>query len=126
MPSNLTFFLVVPTAALFYFCTELRCLEITPVDEELVLAEGSSLTLTCSGSEDTKWEFKRDDAPHFQAEELQNDGQSHTTSVLTLHNLSWKHTGVYQCNDRHTGETKEVAVFVPGKGSFNQFSVKAA
>uniref|UniRef100_A0AAQ4RG28 receptor protein-tyrosine kinase n=1 Tax=Gasterosteus aculeatus aculeatus TaxID=481459 RepID=A0AAQ4RG28_GASAC len=99
--------------ALFYFCTELRCLEITPDDEELVLAEGSSLTLTCSGSEDTKWEFKRDDAPHFQAEELQNDGQSHTTSVLTLHNLSWKHTGVYQCNDRHTGETKEVAVFVP-------------
>uniref|UniRef100_A0AAQ4RJF8 receptor protein-tyrosine kinase n=1 Tax=Gasterosteus aculeatus aculeatus TaxID=481459 RepID=A0AAQ4RJF8_GASAC len=91
----------------------LRCLEITPDDEELVLAEGSSLTLTCSGSEDTKWEFKRDDAPHFQAEELQNDGQSHTTSVLTLHNLSWKHTGVYQCNDRHTGETKEVAVFVP-------------
>ncbi|KAF0039394.1 hypothetical protein F2P81_007629 [Scophthalmus maximus] len=40
--------------------------------------------------------------------------QSETTSsVLTLSNVSWKHTGVYLCVDRHTGETKEVLVFVP-------------
>ncbi|KAM8908972.1 platelet-derived growth factor receptor beta isoform 3-T4 [Spinachia spinachia] len=115
-----TLHLTVTVTALFYFCTELRCLEITPDDDELVLAEGSSLTLTCSGSEDTTWEFKRDDAPHFQAEQIQNDGHSYqtvesgsTSSVLTLRNVSWKHTGVYQCNDLHTGETKEVAVFVP-------------
>uniref|UniRef100_A0A8C3A017 receptor protein-tyrosine kinase n=1 Tax=Cyclopterus lumpus TaxID=8103 RepID=A0A8C3A017_CYCLU len=93
--------------ALLYFCTELRCLEITPDDKELVLSEGSSLTLTCSGSEDTKWEFKRDDVPYQIVQ------SSITSSVLTLWNVSWKHTGVYQCTDRHTGETKEVAVFVP-------------
>ncbi|XP_068450441.1 platelet-derived growth factor receptor beta [Clinocottus analis] len=111
--------LTVTVTALLYFCTELRCLEITPDDKEHVLVEGSSLTLTCSGSEDTNWEFKREDVPYFQAEQLQNDGQSYqivqsnvTSSVLTLWNMSWKHTGVYQCTDR-TGETKEVAIFVP-------------
>ncbi|KAK9518020.1 hypothetical protein VZT92_023349 [Zoarces viviparus] len=115
-----TLHLTVTVTALLCFCTELRCLEITPGDKELVLAEGSSLTLTCSGSEDTTWDFKRDDVPYFQAEQVQNDGQSYrivqsnvTSSVLTLWNVSWKHTGVYQCTDRHTGETKEVAVFVP-------------
>ncbi|XP_056295842.1 platelet-derived growth factor receptor beta [Pseudoliparis swirei] len=112
--------LTVTVTALLFFCTKLRCLEITPDDKELVLAEGSSLTLTCSGSEDTTWEFKRDHVPYFQAEQVQNDGQSYqivqssvTSSVLTLWNVSWTHTGVYQCTDLLTGETKEVAVFVP-------------
>ncbi len=41
-----------------------------------------------------------------------------TTSVLTLLNVNWKHTGLYQCIDRHTGDTKEVAVFVPGEAWF--------
>uniref|UniRef100_A0A8C4GL34 receptor protein-tyrosine kinase n=1 Tax=Dicentrarchus labrax TaxID=13489 RepID=A0A8C4GL34_DICLA len=91
---------VTVIATLLYFCAELRCLEITPDDKELVLLRGSSVTLNCSGSGETTWEFKRDDV-------------SGTTSVLTLWNVSWKHTGVYQCIDRHAGETKEVAVFVP-------------
>lgn len=124
-PPNLTFLLVVPTAALLYFCTELRCLEITPDDKELVLAEGSSLTLTCSGSGNTTWEFKKDDVPYFQVDQVQNGGQSYqivqssaTSSVLTLWNVSWKHTGVYLCIDQHTHETKEVAVFVPGEACF--------
>uniref|UniRef100_A0AAQ5XGZ5 receptor protein-tyrosine kinase n=1 Tax=Amphiprion ocellaris TaxID=80972 RepID=A0AAQ5XGZ5_AMPOC len=80
---------------------------ITPDDKELVLAEGSSVSLTCSGSGDTTWEFKRDDVPY----QVVQTGT--TSSVLTLWNVSWKHTGVYQCIDRLTGETKEVAVFVP-------------
>ncbi|KAM9357184.1 platelet-derived growth factor receptor beta [Symphorus nematophorus] len=115
-----TLHLTVTVTALLYFCTELCCLEITPDDKELVLAEGSSLNLTCSGSGETTWEFKRDDVPHFQLEQVLNGGQSYqivqsssTTSVVWLRNVSWKHTGVYQCIDRHTGETKEVAVFVP-------------
>jgi len=114
----------VPTAALLYFCTELRCVEISPDDKELTLAEGSFLSLTCSGSGETTWEFKRDDVPYCQVEQVQNGGPSYeivqsnlTSSVLSLWNMSWKHTGVYLCVDRHTGETKEVAVFVPGTGS---------
>uniref|UniRef100_A0AAQ5Y6V7 receptor protein-tyrosine kinase n=1 Tax=Amphiprion ocellaris TaxID=80972 RepID=A0AAQ5Y6V7_AMPOC len=115
-----TLHLTVTFTALLCFCTELFCLEITPDDKELVLAEGSSVSLTCSGSGDTTWEFKRDDVPYFQVEQVQNARQSYqvvqtgtTSSVLTLWNVSWKHTGVYQCIDRLTGETKEVAVFVP-------------
>ncbi|XP_044061327.1 platelet-derived growth factor receptor beta [Siniperca chuatsi] len=115
-----TLHLTVTVTALLYFCMELCCLEITPDDKELVLTEGSSLTLTCSSSGETTWEFKRDDVPYFQVEQVQNSGQNYkivqssaTSTVLTLWNVSWKHTGVYQCIDRQTGETKEVAVFVP-------------
>ncbi|CAN9514948.1 unnamed protein product [Ophioblennius macclurei] len=114
--------LTVTVTALLHFSAELCCLEITPKDKELVLAEGLSFTLTCSGvgSEATTWEFKRDDVPYFQVEQLQNGRQSYevaqnaSASTLTLLNVSWKHTGVYQCVDMLTGETKEVAVFVPG------------
>lgn len=112
--------LTVTVTALLYFCTELRCVEISPDDKELTLAEGSFLNLTCSGSGETTWEFKRDDVPYCQVEQVQNSGPSYqivqsniTSSVLSLWNMSWKHTGVYLCVDRHTGETKEVAVFVP-------------
>ncbi|TKS72410.1 Platelet-derived growth factor receptor beta [Collichthys lucidus] len=112
--------LTVTVTALLYFCTELCCLKITPDDKELVLAKGSSLSLTCSGSEAAKWEFKRDDVPYFQVESVQNGAESYrvahsssTDTVLTLLNVSWKHTGVYQCFDELTEELKEVAVFVP-------------
>ncbi|XP_008275960.1 platelet-derived growth factor receptor beta [Stegastes partitus] len=115
-----THHLTLILTALLYFCTELCCLEITPDDKELVLAEGSSLTLNCSGSGETTWEFKKDDVPYFQVEQVPNGRQSYQivqtdarSSVLTLWSVSWKSTGVYLCIDRHTGETKEVAVFVP-------------
>ncbi|GAA6235240.1 platelet-derived growth factor receptor beta [Lates japonicus] len=115
-----TLHLTVTVTALLYLCTELRCLEITPNDKEILLPRGSSLTLTCSGSGEMTWEFKREDVPFFQLEQVQNSGQSYQivqngtgSSVLTLWNMSWKQTGVYQCVDRQTGETKEVVVFVP-------------
>ncbi|XP_023251938.1 platelet-derived growth factor receptor beta [Seriola lalandi dorsalis] len=112
--------LTVTVTALLYLCAELCCLEITPDDKELVLAEGSSLNLTCSGSGETTWEFKREDVPYIQAEQDHNGGQNFqivqigtTSSVLNMWNVSWRNTGAYQCTDRHTGETKEVVVFVP-------------
>lgn len=110
------------TAALLYLFTKSCCLEITPDDKELVLAKGSFLRITCSGLGETTWEFKNDGVPYFQVEQVHSSGQSYqivqgngTTSVLTLWNVNWKHTGVYQCNDRTTTETKEVAIFVPGE-----------
>ncbi|KAM3612001.1 uncharacterized protein V6R79_000788 [Siganus canaliculatus] len=114
-----SFHLTLKIAALLcLYASESCCLKITPDHEELVLAQGSSLSITCSGSEETTWEFKRDDVPYFQLEpnsapSFQIVQSSVTTSVLTLLKVSWKHTGVYQCVDRHSGETKEVAVFVP-------------
>ncbi|KAG7518131.1 platelet-derived growth factor receptor beta [Solea senegalensis] len=114
------FMLHLTVTALLYLCTETCCLEIVPDAKQLVLVEGSSLTLTCSGLSETTWEFKKDGVPYFQVEHGQNAGQSYqieqigtTSSVLTLLNVSWKHTGVYLCVDQYTGETKEVSVFVP-------------
>uniref|UniRef100_A0A8C8E0X8 receptor protein-tyrosine kinase n=1 Tax=Oryzias sinensis TaxID=183150 RepID=A0A8C8E0X8_9TELE len=96
-----------------------RCLEVTPDEKEIVLAKGSELTLTCSGLMETTWEYKKDDVPYFQVVKDQESHQSYQTvnsgvyaSVLTLLKVSWQHTGVYQCINRHTKETKEVAVFV--------------
>lgn len=110
------------TAALLYFCTELRCLEITPDDNQFVLDQGSSLTLTCSSSGEAAWE-KLEEVPDFQTlffnlqsdEKNQTVQSSATSRVLTLSNVNWMDTGVYQCTDRYTGETKAVAVFVPGE-----------
>ncbi|CAJ1058556.1 platelet-derived growth factor receptor beta [Xyrichtys novacula] len=114
------FTLHLTVTALLYLCTKLSCVEISPDEGELVLTEGSSFTFTCSGSGKTTWEFKREDVPYIQVEQTQSVGQSYTidyssatSSVLTLWNVSWKHTGVYQCVDQNTGETKEVSVFVP-------------
>uniref|UniRef100_A0A8C6M191 receptor protein-tyrosine kinase n=1 Tax=Nothobranchius furzeri TaxID=105023 RepID=A0A8C6M191_NOTFU len=62
-----------------------------------VLNRGSTLSLTCSGSR-----------------EIYKIAQKNlTSSVLTLRSVSWRHTGVYQCTDVITGETKEAVVFVP-------------
>lgn len=111
------------TAALLCFCTETRCLEITPSIKEFVLAEGSSLSLTCSGSGETAWELKREDGPDFQPQVGTNEiyevfRSSATASVLLLTKVSWRHTGVYLCTELDSGETKEVAVFVPGEACF--------
>ncbi|KAM7417740.1 hypothetical protein PAMA_017401 [Pampus argenteus] len=110
--------LAVTVTALLYLCTESCCLEISPVGRELVLASGSNLTLTCSGSEETSWVFKRNDMQTFFEKLAKYSGYeikqiSATSSVLNMWYVSWKDSGVYQCIDQHTGETNEVAVFVP-------------
>lgn len=122
------------TTALLYLSSELCCLEIRPAGRELILARGTSLTLTCSGLGGVTWEFKKDDVPYFQVDQAQGGEQSfqilqssRTSSVLTLWDVSWKHTGVYQCKDQHTGESEEVAVFVPGEAGLSPLpSIKSS
>ncbi|XP_076021053.1 platelet-derived growth factor receptor beta [Genypterus blacodes] len=117
-----TLHLTVTLTALLYLLPGLSCVEITPGDREFVLAVGSSLSLTCSGSGPTTWEFKKEDVPYFQVEQIQNPftGQNYeivqngdSSSTLTLWSVTWKHTGVYRCTEEHPGDMKEVAVFVP-------------
>lgn len=86
--------------------------------------QGSTLTLTCSGLGETRWEFKKDDVPNFQVDQEQKVGKwyevvqnGNKSSDLTLLNVSWQHTGVYLCTDQVSGESKEVTVFVPGEKS---------
>lgn len=112
-----TLHLIVTVTALLCFLAEVRCLQITPEDKELVLAQGSALTLNCYGSGEATWEFKRDDVLDFPFQDAAPSYDvvrgSDSSSLLVVQRLSWKHTGVYQCTDRLTGETQEVAVFVP-------------
>lgn len=100
----------------------MTCLKVVPDDAQLILAEGSSLSITCSGSGETTWDFKSEDVPFFQMEaeglNYKIVQSNRTTSVLTLWHVNWKYTGVYQCKDRLTTEMKEVAIFVPGKALF--------
>lgn len=112
------------TPALLCLLTGATCLKIIPDDRELVLVQGSTLTLTCSGLGETRWEFKKDDVPNFQVDQEQKVGKwyevvqnGNKSSDLTLLNVSWQHTGVYLCTDQVSGESKEVTVFVPGEKS---------
>ncbi|XP_061691843.1 platelet-derived growth factor receptor beta [Syngnathoides biaculeatus] len=114
------FTLNLTVTILLGLCANVSCLEVTPHDGQFVLGAGSSLMLTCSGSGETTWEFKRNDVPYFQVEQGLNGVQSYQivsngtkSSALSMWNVSWKHTGVYQCTDRQNGERKEVEVFVP-------------
>ncbi|CAL8355137.1 unnamed protein product [Merluccius merluccius] len=112
--------LTVIVTALFHLCRESCCLEITPRDRQVVLLPDTSLTLTCSGPRTPSWSFKKDDVPYFQVDPAQNRQpsgvqnyrvtESNGSSVLTILDVSWKHTGVYVCMD--TTESQEVAVFV--------------
>ncbi|CAG06278.1 unnamed protein product, partial [Tetraodon nigroviridis] len=111
--------LTVTLTALLYSCTPANCLRMVPDDRRHILAEGSSLSITCSGSGETTWDFKSEDAPFFQME-AKSGGLNYkivqsnrTTSVLTLWHVNWKYTGVYQCKDVLTKEMEEVAIFVP-------------
>uniref|UniRef100_H3D9P7 receptor protein-tyrosine kinase n=1 Tax=Tetraodon nigroviridis TaxID=99883 RepID=H3D9P7_TETNG len=115
--------LTVTLTALLYSCTPANCLRMVPDDRRHILAEGSSLSITCSGSGETTWDFKSEDAPFFQME-AKSGGLNYkivqsnrTTSVLTLWHVNWKYTGVYQCKDVLTKEMEEVAIFVPGEFS---------
>uniref|UniRef100_A0A3P9N370 receptor protein-tyrosine kinase n=1 Tax=Poecilia reticulata TaxID=8081 RepID=A0A3P9N370_POERE len=72
-----------------------------------VLAQGSSLTLTCSGSSQAKW---LDESMNSRYKMFEPDA---TSVALNLTSVSWMHTGVYQCVDDNADEIKEVAVFVP-------------
>ncbi|XP_037531550.1 platelet-derived growth factor receptor beta [Nematolebias whitei] len=112
--------LTLTITALACLCAEVSCLKITPDGNEFVLTRGSSLNLTCSDFTEITWEFKSDDMLKYLKEKDENGHQRYqivrrdaVSSVLMLKNVNWKHTGVYQCVSRSSGETKEVAVFVP-------------
>uniref|UniRef100_A0A8C2GKX5 receptor protein-tyrosine kinase n=1 Tax=Cyprinus carpio TaxID=7962 RepID=A0A8C2GKX5_CYPCA len=63
----------------------------------------------CSGWSNVTWRFKREEnVPEFHTEK-----RSPSSSVLSLEQVTWRHTGVYVCSENSTNETREVAVFVP-------------
>uniref|UniRef100_A0AAY4B719 receptor protein-tyrosine kinase n=1 Tax=Denticeps clupeoides TaxID=299321 RepID=A0AAY4B719_9TELE len=96
------------TSILVIFCQGGRSLEITPGNTEVILAANSSLTLMCSGWSDVTWKIPHDPIP----EGISVDNRR-ATSVLSLTNVTWKHTGSYVCEEPISYESKAISVFVP-------------
>ena len=44
---------------------------------------------------------------------LDNQG---TRSILQLHNVTWRHSGSYVCEEPSSDQAREVDVFIPGEG----------
>ncbi|KAK2890740.1 hypothetical protein Q8A67_013383 [Cirrhinus molitorella] len=101
--------LTAMTTGLFLLCLGSSGLELSPSNTSVILSINSSFSITCSGWSNVTWRFKQEEkAPEFHIEK-----PSPTSSVLSLEQVTWRHTGVYVCIDNGTNETKEVAVFVP-------------
>uniref|UniRef100_A0A673KHU6 receptor protein-tyrosine kinase n=1 Tax=Sinocyclocheilus rhinocerous TaxID=307959 RepID=A0A673KHU6_9TELE len=84
-------------------------LELNPSVSQVILSINSSFSITCSGWNEVTWRFKREEkVPEFHVEK-----PSSSSSVLSLEQVTWRHTGVYVCSENGTDETREVAVFVP-------------
>uniref|UniRef100_A0A8C2JCX0 receptor protein-tyrosine kinase n=1 Tax=Cyprinus carpio TaxID=7962 RepID=A0A8C2JCX0_CYPCA len=97
------------TTGLLLLCLGSSGLELNPSVTQVVLSINSSFSITCSGWSYVTWRFKREEnVPEFHTEK-----RSPSSSVLSLEQVTWRHTGVYVCSENSTNETREVAVFVP-------------
>uniref|UniRef100_A0A671KU48 receptor protein-tyrosine kinase n=1 Tax=Sinocyclocheilus anshuiensis TaxID=1608454 RepID=A0A671KU48_9TELE len=97
------------TTGLLLLCLGSSGLELNPSISQVILSINSSFSITCSGWNDVTWRFKREEkVPEFHVEK-----PSSSSSVLSLEQVTWRHTGVYVCSENGTDETREVAVFVP-------------
>ncbi|KAK7137584.1 hypothetical protein R3I94_013287 [Phoxinus phoxinus] len=103
------FQLTAMTTGLVLLCLGGSGLELNPSAPQVILSINSSFTITCSGWRNVTWHYKREEnVPAFHTE-----ARSPTSSVLSLEQVTWTHTGVYVCSENGTNETREVAVFVP-------------
>uniref|UniRef100_A0A8C1PAC5 receptor protein-tyrosine kinase n=1 Tax=Cyprinus carpio TaxID=7962 RepID=A0A8C1PAC5_CYPCA len=101
--------LTAMTTGLLLLCLGSSGLELNPSVTQVVLSINSSFSITCSGRSYVSWRFKREEnVPEFHTEK-----RSPSSSVLSLEQVTWRHTGVYVCSENSTNETREVAVFVP-------------
>ncbi|XP_026135819.1 platelet-derived growth factor receptor beta-like [Carassius auratus] len=102
--------LTAMTTGLLLLCLGSSGLELSPSVSPVILSINSSFSITCSGSSNVTWRFKREErVPEFHVEKT----SSSSSSVLRLEQVTWRHTGVYVCSENGTNETREVAVFVP-------------
>ncbi|KAI1902952.1 hypothetical protein AGOR_G00021870 [Albula goreensis] len=85
-------------------------LEISPSATEIILTANSSTSITCSGWSEVKWRSRSE--MDVIGVHVQNGT---TSSVLTLENVTWRHSGIYVCEEVASDQTVEILVFVPDK-----------
>ncbi|KAJ8348147.1 hypothetical protein SKAU_G00267360 [Synaphobranchus kaupii] len=100
--------LVAFLTALLWHWPETQGLEISPSATEVVLTTNSSISIMCSGWSEVQWRNRSE--LDVSGVHVQN---GMTSSVLTLENVTWEHTGIYICEESASEEALEVSVFVP-------------
>ncbi|XP_041750373.1 platelet-derived growth factor receptor beta [Coregonus clupeaformis] len=95
-------------AVLLQFCPEGFSLELSPSEKEVILSTNSSFMVVCSGWSKVTWKSPHN--PSLEGVAVEDRG---STSVLVLHNVTWRHSGNYVCEEPSTEETKDISVFVP-------------
>uniref|UniRef100_UPI003AAA5F97 platelet-derived growth factor receptor beta-like n=1 Tax=Centroberyx gerrardi TaxID=166262 RepID=UPI003AAA5F97 len=86
-------------------------LELNPSASEVLLNSNSSFTVVCSGWGQVSWRLPQESL--LDGVLLENQGSS---SILQLHNATWRHSGKYICEEAGSDETRELDVFIPGQG----------
>ncbi|XP_061104771.1 platelet-derived growth factor receptor beta-like isoform X2 [Conger conger] len=104
------FHLVTFLTALLWRWPETQSLEISPSATEVVLTANASVSITCSGWSEVNWRTR----PELDVSGIHVENGT-TSSVLTLKNVAWNHTGVYVCEEPASDEAVEVSIFVPDK-----------
>ncbi|KAL0993868.1 hypothetical protein UPYG_G00114940 [Umbra pygmaea] len=107
----------LPLAAIFAVFLQLfpeaLSLELSPSEKEVILGTNSSFTVVCSGWSKVTWKT----AHNHNLEGLVVEDRG-TTSVLHLHNVTWRHSGNYICEEHASDEDKDISVFVPDPGEW--------
>ncbi|KAM4620445.1 platelet-derived growth factor receptor beta-like isoform 2-T2 [Polymixia lowei] len=105
-------FLLLLLHVLFQLCPEGgAALELNPSVSELLLRPDSSFTVVCSGWGQVAWQLPVRPPPDGVL--LVDEG---TRSLLQLHNATWKMSGNYICEEALSDQTKELDIFIPGRG----------
>uniref|UniRef100_A0A8D0DUR3 receptor protein-tyrosine kinase n=1 Tax=Salvator merianae TaxID=96440 RepID=A0A8D0DUR3_SALMN len=98
---------------IFLFFTglsEIKCVEISSQDQEVILSLYSDFSLKCSSQNEIFW--KKDNERITLDTKVEKRGSTYV-NTLTLRNVTGIHTGEYSCTDKQSPEEKNIYLFVP-------------
>ncbi|XP_023283929.1 platelet-derived growth factor receptor beta-like [Seriola lalandi dorsalis] len=86
-------------------------LELMPSASKVLLNSTSSFSVVCSGWSQVTWRVPQDS--QVDGVVVENRGSS---SVLQLFNVTWRNSGRYTCEEGSSYQSREIDIFIPGKG----------
>ncbi|XP_020510949.3 platelet-derived growth factor receptor beta-like isoform X1 [Labrus bergylta] len=92
-------------------------LELQPSSSEVLLDTNSNFTVVCSGWSQVTWRLPLRD---FQEVGVDVDNQG-SSSILRLFNATWRNSGRYTCEEELSAQSREIDIFIPGKGAEEWF-----
>ncbi|XP_076026616.1 platelet-derived growth factor receptor beta-like isoform X2 [Genypterus blacodes] len=86
-------------------------LEFLPSVSEVLLNSKSNFSVVCSGSSRVSWRLPQDSS--LDGLVLDNRGSS---SILQIYNATWRHSGKYVCEEESSDRSRDIDIFVQGRG----------